>query len=828
MKNDSQGCSVTTEAGLSLDFRSSGKATVKLVPLLPDLCKFNLLSLVALNRSQETILVGLKIVHGSQGGPATIPDISFTGGRETLLPGIMSDLRFPAESFGKYGTPRGWEDVREIEIVFSREKTYQGKDGMEVSVSGLYGESKEGRSGPRLSSEGLAKVLARDIPGVTSFFSHDCCQDSYSVEVNSEKVCPPFCENDLALLLPPPHPYPVESAQEILDGFVMGQQIGNPICWDYNPLGCQEWSHFLHRHHFLRSLVRAVSETGEERYVIALDNILRGWITQNLVPIDSNGGAGPSWESLSTAWRLREWLWIVGIAWFRKSFRRETRQVMLSSIWEHARSLIDHQGHPNNWIIVESAALTLAGLCFPEFLEAEQWVETGLERLSRQLKEQFFRDGVHFEISPLYHSICLAAILEVKQAAEGRGRPLPDEFRRLIEKSIGYLAALYRPDFTWPALNDSAGATGDYRVLMQKVGKIFNRPDLTWIGCHGKSGNTPETISHVFPSAGIATMRSHHGRSANHLVFRAGPSGAAHVHGDVLSLDVAAFGLQRLVDPGITSYAPDILTEHYRSAAGHNTLLLDGKGPIRKAIFSRQEMESSGSYIAWTSTDGLEILTGVCTGPWQNKDPNSCVSRTIIFVKGEYWIVRDILVGAGIHELTACWQFFPGRVDVSWHNLALTSLDFRGPRFALVPLVDLKDLRFETFTGSMNPCSGWVSIEGVDYPAPSFAYTIKGTVPITMVWLLIPFWGRPGSNIEANRLDGTRGEIELEVVFPEGHTDSLSLMPPDLFSRGHSPEKHHGRINFSRIKMAGCGIPLPVTKDGSQSRPLVPENFPTG
>lgn len=778
-----------------------------------NLSKFDQLSFSALNRSQETILVGLKMVHGSGMGLAGMEDISFTGARENLPPGIISNLKFPRESFGSYGTPLGWEDVRKLEITFTGEKTSLDEDRMEILVGSLFGEAREIPLGPRLNTSGLGEVLNRDVAGVTSFFSLESNRNSHLGAPEEVMGYIPFTHDDLGLLIPPPHPYPVETAQEILDGFVMGQQVGNPICWNANPLGCQEWLHFLHRHHFLRPLVRAVSETSEECCAMALDRIVESWIRSNPVPVGSNGGAGPSWETLSVAWRLREWLWVVGIVWFKKPFRPETRQLMLSSIWEHATSLMDHQGHPNNWIIVESAALALVGLCFPEFLEAEQWLQAGLERLSHEVPRQFLDDGTHFEISPLYHAICLGAMLEVKQAAQQRGKSLPAEFESVLGKGAGYLAALCRPDFTWPSINDSAGASGDYLGLMRKLGQILGRPDLKWIGSRGKSGNPPEPVSRIFPNAGITVMRSHYGRYANHLVFRSGPPGVAHVHGDVLSLDVTALGMPRLVDPGVTTYAPDVLTDHYRSAKAHNTLILDGKGPIRKAAFPEKKKESSTSHFAWTSSDGVEIATGVCQGPWHQKDQSALFCRTVMFVKGEYWIVRDILAGSGIHEVSAYWQFFPGRVGVSKDTLALTSLDARGPRFKLIPLLKDPVFKFETFIGSMDSCSGWVSINGADYPAASFAYTVKGSPPIVLVWLLIPFWGSPDLPVRAKRFDGMNGDVELEIVFPEGHRDSLNWNTPDPLNGAQSSKTGYGRVNFSRIQTTGHGLALAVQQE---------------
>jgi len=133
-----------------------------------------------------------------------------------------------------------------------------------------------------------------------------------------------------------------------MNGRIMGQVLPHEITWDANPLGELEWTHFLNRHHFLRSMVQEFVKSGDKRVVERLADVVADWIRKCPVPIGSNGGAGPTWETLTAAWRLREWLWIVGTMWPSRSFPEEVKELMLRSVWEHAQSLMDHQGHPNN------------------------------------------------------------------------------------------------------------------------------------------------------------------------------------------------------------------------------------------------------------------------------------------------------------------------------------------------------------------------------------------------------------------------------------------------------------------------------------------------
>ncbi|MGB6068663.1 MAG: alginate lyase family protein [Desulfomonilaceae bacterium] len=772
----------------SIRFRSPTlRLTVTLQPPKRDLSEFNQLSAKLFNCTASPLLVGVKLIHGSETGGFGTSDVSLSGGREELLPGVWADLRFPVESFGTYGTPPHWKDIREIELSFSHERNREGGEHIELEMKSMTGELLEIPDGPRLTLEGLAHVLNPDLRGGAQLLEGQRGAVGGAREIWSPG--PPYVADDSGLFIPPPYQYPRESADEILRGRIMGRALGYPFAWGTCPSGVLEWCHFLNRHHFMRQLLIAFVETRDERYVRELDRLISSWIDSNPVPVGSNGGAGPSWETLSVAWRLREWLWVAGIAWSAEGFRESAKLEMLRSIWEHARSLMDHRGHPNNWIIVESSSLALAGICFPEFREAGLWVQTGMERLETEFHRQFFEDGVHFEISPLYHAICLHAMLEVKQAAAARGMPLPAIFSRPLERCFDYLAALRRPDFTWPSLNDAGSVSSDYTDLMRTAGEVFQREDFKWIGSRGGRGTPPPDRFRVFPDAGIAAFRSDHHPDANFLVFRAGPPGAAHVHGDALSIDVTALGVPRLVDPGITTYAPDKLTQYYRSSAAHNVILIDNCGPDRSTLRFREKVRGAGPDFSSWSDESLDVVTGVCRGPWEGVRDKYVLTRTVVFVKPDYWIVRDVIEGSGEHEISACWQFYPGRVEVDIKTLAARCVDARGPGFELMPLLADNRADIEISTGLLSPPRGWVSLNGSDVPATSCIYRMKTFLPITLIWLLLPFDKGSVSGIQAIRRDTDLGEVILEIQFQEERSDLIRLGKERVEAKVFSPKR---------------------------------------
>lgn len=763
----------TLQEGAAL-FTSDGRIAVTLSPLLLDLSQFDALVLEARNDSETDLLAGVKLTHGTETLRKDLPDLSLSGGREPLDRNRWTEMRFPRECFGVYGKPRGWSDIVGMELFFVREKADTSRGDLSVALRGIEAQSREIPSGPRLTLDGLKGSLLQDVPGVTSFFGGSAGPSDPSPDLKSALGA--YDMSNSGILIPAPHHYAKERAREILRGHIMGQELPFPIPWDFNPTGELEWTHFLNRHHFLRGLVRECGHSGPEQ-AEALAHMLDNWIESNPVPVDSNGGAGASWETLTAAWRLREWLWIAGIAWSWPHFPTRTKQKTLRSVWEHAVTLMDHQGHPNNWIMVEAAALTLAGLCFPWFSDAESWVATGIDRLRSQIHKQFFPDGVHFELSPLYHAICIQALAEVKLAAQYLSKPLPDEFSMVVERGFDYLAALRRPDGSWPSINDSGGTDGDYSQLIRWAEESFgyekspesSNPGVSTSGAPSR----PEARTTIFQDAGIVIMRSDDSPSANWLVFRAGPQGATHAHEDTLSVDVSAFGRPVLVDPGVTRYAPDPLSDHYRSALAHNAILLDGKRLDRTRSTMLDRTRPAGGDLRIASAHHLNAAVGAkrVADPYGDLRLN----RAVVFVDGRYWVVWDSLAGLGVHEMTVCWQFYPGRVESDLKTLTARFLDGTGFGFELVPLLGRHSADAEIYTGATHPPRGWVSVGGTDLPASKFIYHVKAQLPLAIGWILLPYRGGPTSGVKFAQTSESSDAFGVEMEFPDGTVERLAI-----------------------------------------------------
>jgi hypothetical protein len=274
---------------------------------------------------------------------------------------------------------------------------------------------------------------------------------------------------------------------------------------------------------------------------------------------------------------------------------------------------------------------------------------------------------------------------------------------------------------------------------MRLAGELFHRKDFDWIGSKGAYGDSPTATIKGFPDAGIGIMRSGYDPKAHFLAFRAGPAGITHVHEDALSLEVVAHGVPCLIDPGITSYAPGPMIEYYRSAAAHNMLLLDGKGPLRSRLSSQERTQSARDKFVCFNHGDINGMTGTCNDYRDESGAGFQITRTVLFISNQYWVVRDTAIGTGVHTLTACWQFFPGNVEMDTRTLIIRSLNRRGRGITLIPYAGFHSPEILSFKGNLNPLCGWVSINGEDIPAWHFRFSVRDLLPITIDWILCPF-----------------------------------------------------------------------------------------
>lgn len=504
--------------------------------------------------------------------------------------------------------------------------------------------------------------------------------------------------------------------------------------WYYKgPNNDREWAWLSNRHSQIYKVLSTYFETGNTKYVEYIDLFLRDFIIKSL-PYPAVKSRTSVWRGLEVAARVKKWSAIFYGLIDSEHLSPATRLLMLSSLPDHGHYNRNfHSG--NNWLTMEISALATVATNFPEFKDSKEWLEYSIETMVESMKGQVYNDGVQTELTSHYHNVSMFNFELFKDICDRAGQELPDFFNQTIEDMYSYIAHAVRPD-GFRALNND-GDRGSDREIILRGAKKFNKPDWEYIASNGKSGIQPiEGPSYFYPWAGHVFSRSGYDADAHWSLFDVGPWGSGHQHNDMLHLSVSAYGQDFLVDAGRFAYTGEV-AEKFRGFArgsqGHNVVLIDGKGQEAGPLLAKEPL----SDIHFKTTDEFDYA-------WNSFDKFKEVegeikhSRSMMYVRGEFWIVLDHIETDRPREIQSLWHWHPDcEVQVSEDNSTEGSHS-RG-KLQVIP-VDHSDWNIEVVSGQEDPeIQGWYSSEYNQFePNIASIYTTNISSDRILVWLLLP------------------------------------------------------------------------------------------
>ena len=245
----------------------------------------------------------------------------------------------------------------------------------------------------------------------------------------------------------------------------------------------------------------------------------------------------------------------------------------------------------------------------------------------------------------------------------------------------------------------------------------------------------PAEQSVAFESGGYYVMRDGWSTTSNYLLFDCGPHGAdncGHAHADALSFELAANGRTLLIDPGTFTYTGSKeMREWFRGSAAHNTLTVDGEpsslsaGPFSWRTTARSER------LSWITQPRFDYLEAAQDGYRRLPAPVRH-TRSILFLKNNYWVLRDQVAASGDHEVKLWFHLAPGVGPLNSKNNDVYVFSENG---------DTTRLQLTTFAqgGEWTREHGWFSsCYGLKEDAPAFAFSMLATGSDELVTFLLP------------------------------------------------------------------------------------------
>jgi hypothetical protein len=372
-----------------------------------------------------------------------------------------------------------------------------------------------------------------------------------------------------------------------------------------------------------------------------------------------------------------------------------------------------------------------------------------------------------------------------------------------------YLAAVIRPDRSFPQLND--GFILWDAVRLENAAAKSGWHETEFVGSGGTSGSQPHYCSRSFPNAGIHVMRSDWTGLARYLIADTGPYGGPHGHEDKLSFELFAHGASFIVDPGSSTYEKsDPYRNYFVGSQGHNTVLVDGKSQVRrwdtKHMTPTVQDKRHGQ---WRSCDEYDFASGIYNegyAPFSLTVPNEVQAdidavhqRDFVFVKPEYWVLVDYLHATVAHDYQFVFHLAPDvLVESIAESCALVRSDRNGARL-IIRAMSSAALSCEMFAGSEDPIQGWYSSDHhVKCPAPALAFEARRATSMCVAWLLYPLAPEVSADsVKACWLDQENREFLKFALNRNEDIDSYSIQCDVGICAGR-PDTGKSNIEMSR------------------------------
>lgn len=343
----------------------------------------------------------------------------------------------------------------------------------------------------------------------------------------------------------------------------------------HEPLSTPLWRFNLHYCEYLLPLAKAYLDTGSTRYLDKGKAIIRSWIDSC-----TRARGGVAWDPYVISMRIVNWLAFYGElcvdlnqdGGFVDAFNRSLVEQFIHLSQNLEKDLLA------NHYLENLKALVILSCYFGD----ERTLDLALLKLCEQVDEQILPDGMHFELSPMYHKVILEDLLRVATCLATHGRDVNELVKRLrLQGMCDCLWSLERNVDRTPLFNDS----GD---------NVAKSRDALLHCVHVRFGVDPVYHNHL-PDAGYAILERRTKSGVVKLIFDAGCPGPSyamgHAHCDALSFECFIDGAPWIVNGGTYAYQDESRLE-FKSTLLHSTVKVDDMeqhecwAPFRVARFS--------------------------------------------------------------------------------------------------------------------------------------------------------------------------------------------------------------------------------------------------
>ncbi|MTI20795.1 heparinase [Fulvivirga sp. RKSG066] len=396
---------------------------------------------------------------------------------------------------------------------------------------------------------------------------------------------------------------------------------------------------------------------------------------------DGNG----VYEAFRSGYRILNWLWIHNMFLNEPDYSDEDQLVTIATLLQHGQHLYERNDSFNsgNHQTRGVSALAMLAILFRDFEGTDLWLERAMRRLGEHLDKEINDDGFQFERSVHYHMSDINNYYYVYQLAKLNGIEIDEAWEDKLRGLFTTLVKIAYPDRSAPVLQDDTeipwGEKNDISGAMTLGYLLFEDPEFGYFATDKVDDRVywflsndqikllenidqqrPTYGSLSFDDTGYYIMREGWNPDDKMMIISAGLDDKKpdHQHGDMLGIQAIANGHAILPNYQVRYSLKDF--GFFKNSMVKNVALVDDQLQ-GKQYTSNQGGSGFGKFkelpnpevLTWNVNDNFDLFVGRHDG-FSNVGVN--YTRQVIFVKDDFWIVKDEFQSDGKHDYKQVWQ----------------------------------------------------------------------------------------------------------------------------------------------------------------------------
>lgn len=396
---------------------------------------------------------------------------------------------------------------------------------------------------------------------------------------------------------------------------------------------------------------------------------------------DGNG----VYEVFRSGYRILNWLWIHNMLLNEREYSDEDQLRTIATLLQHGAHLYERNAgfRPGNHQTKGMSSLAMLSILLRDFVDTDLWYSRAMERLEEHLLKEINADGFQFERSVHYHMSDINNYFYVFQLAKISGLEVSKVWEDKLRSLFTTLVKIAYPDKTAPVLQDDTeipwGEKNKIDGALTLGYLLFEDPEFGYFAndrvdasmywfLQQRQVELLKNIKHREPTYGSLAfsdtdyyiMREGWNKGDKMMIISAGLDEIKpdHQHGDMLGIQAIANGHIILPNYQVRYSLGDL--ELFKNSMVKNVALVDHELQGKQwtankggSGFGKFRELPNPETIVWQSNEDFDLFTGSHDG-FENIGVS--YTRQVIYIKDDFWIVRDRFRSEEPHTYKQVWQ----------------------------------------------------------------------------------------------------------------------------------------------------------------------------